>query len=106
MRAFVLTCALGAVAAWVSAQNGEPGAAHIRGFSPAASAAQSALERRFKAMPSAKIAEADFDVMTAEPHHTGSPYQITLADYVADRFTAFGFETSRYEYSVLLPWPG
>jgi N-acetylated-alpha-linked acidic dipeptidase len=44
--------------------------------------------------------------MTAEPHHTGSPYEIKLADYVAERFKAFGFDVSRDEYSVLLPWPG
>src|SRR5262245_15294762 len=44
--------------------------------------------------------------MTAEPHHTGSPYQIKLADYVADQFTRAGFDATKYEYSVLLPWPG
>ena len=59
-----------------------------------------------KASPSAKLAEADFDVMTAEPHHTGSPYEIKLADYVSDQFKQFGIEATKYEYGVLLPWPG
>jgi len=59
-----------------------------------------------KASPSAKAAEADFDVMTAEPHHTGSPYEIKLADYVVSQFKSFGIEPEKYEYSVLLPWPG
>ena len=45
--------------------------------------------------------------MTAEPHHTGSPYEIKLADYVVDRSSSqFGIESDKYEYSVLLPWPG
>ena len=43
--------------------------------------------------------------MTAEPHHTGSPYEIKLADYIADSFKQLGFDVTRYEYSVLLPWP-
>ena len=49
--------------------------------------------------------KADFDVMTSEPHHTGSPYEIKLADYVSDQFKQIGIEATKYEYSVLLPWP-
>src|SRR5262249_17866420 len=91
-----------------SAQSATPTgpAARLRGFSEAASAAALARERQFEAMPDPKIAEADFDVMTAEPHHTGSPYEIKLADYVADKLKSFGFDVSRDEYGVLLPWPG
>src|SRR5437870_326603 len=66
--------------------------ATIRGFSAAAGAAEAARERELKALPSAKAAEADFDVMTAEPHHTGSPYEIKLADYVTSQFTRIGME--------------
>ncbi len=94
-----------AAAGWLSAQGTTPSVARIRGFSAAASAAQAARENTLKAMPSAKAAEADFDVMTAEPHHTGSPYEIKLADYVSDQFKQIGIESTKYEYSVLLPWP-
>jgi len=100
----VAAVSLGAMLA--SAQNTPSPPARIRGFSAAASAAETAREREFQAMPDAKVAEADFDVMTAAPHHTGSPYEIKLADYVADRLKAFGFDVSRDEYGVLLPWPG
>src|SRR3989441_6833883 len=100
----VAAASLGAVLA--SAQNSSPPSARIRGFSVASSAAELARDREFQTMPNATLAEADFDVMTAEPHHTGSPYEIKLADYVAERFKAFGFDVSRDEYSVLLPWPG
>src|SRR4051812_11199192 len=97
--------------AWLSAAaSGQPpsGTApqRIRGFSAAASEVESARERELKAAPSARAAEADFDTMTAEPHHTGSPYEIKLADYVADAFKKIGIEATKYEYSVLLPWPG
>src|SRR5262249_10077780 len=78
----------------------------IRGFSAASSAAELAREREMKAAPDAKINEADFDVMTAEPHHAGSPYEIKLGDYVADKFRSFGMETTKYGSSVRLRWPG
>jgi N-acetylated-alpha-linked acidic dipeptidase len=94
---------------WLSAQTSRPGPdagdVRIRGFSAAGSAAETARERELQALPSAKAAEADFDVMTAEPHHIGSPYEIKLADYVSDQFKQIGIESAKYEYSVLLPWP-
>src|SRR5882672_3745411 len=107
-------CGAIAAATWLSAQTIAPapaprqgsGQAGIRGFSAATSAAEAARERELKASPTARLAEADFDVMTAEPHHTGSPYEIKLADYVGDRFKTAGIEATKYEYSVLLPWPG
>ena len=94
-------CAAVSGMAWLSAQEGP----RIRGFSAASSAAETARERELKAMPTPKAAEADFDVMTAEPHHTGSPYEIKLADYVTDQFKQMGIASTKYEYSVLLPWP-
>ena len=100
----VALCLSTVAAVWLSAQAGAQ--TRIRGFSAASSAAQEQREREMKAAPSAKLAEADFDVMTAEPHHTGSPYEIKLADYVSDQFKQFGIESTKYEYSVLLPWPG
>jgi N-acetylated-alpha-linked acidic dipeptidase len=108
-RQLVVILALGSVfvgVAVVSSQSAASSANRLRGFSTAGTDAERAREQTFLSLPSAKDAEADFDVMTAEPHHTGSPYQITLADYVADQFTRAGFEAAKYEYSVLLPWPG
>ena len=102
---YFVVAAVAAGAVWLSAQAPGSRPDRIRGFSAAASAAELARERELKAMPDAKTAEADFDVMTAEPHHTGSPYQIKLADYVSDQFRKIGIESTKYEYSVLLPWP-
>ncbi|HMF92933.1 MAG TPA: transferrin receptor-like dimerization domain-containing protein [Vicinamibacterales bacterium] len=93
-------------AAWLSAQGQTITPPRVRGFSAAASAAELARERDLRAAADAKANEADFDVMTAEPHHAGSPYEIKLADYVAGKFKDFGIEATKYEYSVLLPWPG
>ncbi len=101
--AIVALCGATIGTVWLTAQGSPP--SPIRGFSAASGAAEAARERELKAMPTAKAAEADFDVMTAEPHHTGSPYEIKLADYVSDQFKKMGIESAKYEYSVLLPWP-
>ncbi|HJZ78287.1 MAG TPA: transferrin receptor-like dimerization domain-containing protein [Vicinamibacterales bacterium] len=93
-------------AAWLSAQGQPPAPQRVRGFSARGSAAELARERELRSAADARANEADFDVMTAEPHHAGSPYEIKLADYVAGRFKDFGIEATKYEYSVLLPWPG
>ena len=97
-------CGAIAAASWLSAQSPSPD--RVRGFSAGASAAELARERELSAAQSAAANQSDFDVMTAEPHHTGSPYEIKLADYVAGKFREFGIEPTKYEYSVLLPWPG
>jgi N-acetylated-alpha-linked acidic dipeptidase len=80
--------------------------ARLLGFTAAGTEAHLARERQFMRLPSASIAEQYFDVLAAEPHHTGSPYQIKLGQYVADLFTTFGMETARHQYDVLIPWPG
>ncbi|HMD36586.1 MAG TPA: transferrin receptor-like dimerization domain-containing protein [Vicinamibacterales bacterium] len=101
---FLFVCLAAAIssAAWLSAQS----PARLLGFSSTSSAAELDREKQFMALPSAKANEADFDVMTAEPHHVGSPYEIKLADYVAGEMRAAGLETTKYEYGVLVPWPG
>jgi N-acetylated-alpha-linked acidic dipeptidase len=101
---FVFSCLAVGGAAWLSAQSTP--VARLRGFSAAASSAEIDRERQFMAMPSAKANEADFDVMTAEPHHVGSPYEIKLADYVGDEMKKAGLDVAKYEYGVLIPWPG
>jgi len=103
---FFALCGAVAAATWLSAQSVTPPPDRVRGFSAAGSAAELARERDLAAAQSAAANEADFDVMTAEPHHAGSPYEIKLADYVAGKFREFGIEPVKYEYSVLLPWPG
>ena len=99
-------CGAIATASWLSAQSPTPAPEGVRGFSAAASAAELARERDLTRAQKAAANEADFDVMTAEPHHAGSPYEIKLADYVAGKFKEYGIDATKYEYSVLLPWPG
>jgi len=109
MRQLIVVLGLSGIVAGVvliAAASSASSTPRLRGFSAAAAAAEIARERAFMALPSATAAEADFDVMTRRPHHTGSPYEIELATYVAGEFARAGLDVSTFEYSVLLPWPG
>lgn len=79
--------------------------AGLMGFSSASAAKEREVEQRFLGMPSAQTVRGFFDKMTARPHHVGSPYDGELADWVEAQFKAWGLETQRHEYSVLMPYP-
>jgi hypothetical protein len=65
-RVVTLAGVLAAGALWFAPASVAQGPGRLRGFSARAGAAEAARERELKAMPSAKAAEADFDVMTSE----------------------------------------
>ena len=58
------------------------------------------------AMPSAKEAEADFDIMTAAPHHTDRRIKSHSLTTWRSSSAAPGSRPRSTKYSVLLPWPG
>ena len=98
--AAILVAALLATASW----HREPPPAF--GFAASSEGAQSRLERRFLALPSAERIRQTHRFLAGEPHLAGSPRDQVLAEYVRDRFAAAGLdavETSTHE--VLLPWP-
>ena len=41
----------------------------------------------------------------ARPHHVGSPYDKANADYIAELFTSWGFDTRIERFDVLFPTP-
>lgn len=70
-------------------------------------AAQRAPEwdARFRAMPEAARIGEYMRVMTARPHHLGSPYGRENAEWIAARFTEWGWDTRIEHYDVLFPTP-
>lgn len=77
--------------------------ANIRGFRN--SAAQIEIEKRFLAVPDAKLAEQHLRTLTAAPHVAGSPEDRKTAEYVAQRYREAGLETEIVEYKVWLNYP-
>jgi len=66
---------------------------------------QAALEEKFLAVPSAKLAGEELKTLTAEPHLAATPEDHKTAEYVAEKFRAAGLETEIVPYRVLLNWP-
>ena len=57
------------------------------------SAAESAIEARFLAVPDSKLAEEHLRTLTQAPHMAGTPEDKTTADYVAQKFRDAGLDT-------------
>ncbi|MFL6228488.1 MAG: M28 family metallopeptidase [Pyrinomonadaceae bacterium] len=87
------------------AQNATPQIAVLDGFTPEGSAAERALEERFRAVPRPEGAREHLRQLTKEAHVAGTPEDYQTALYVRDRFREYGIPAELREYQVLLPYP-
>ena len=103
MRRLLLAgTALVAVVNSSAAQSAPP----ITGFSADGARAQAATEQRLAALLSRDSTKRWFRFLTDAPHPAGSARNKHLADTVAARFKAYGWDDVRmHRYDVLLPWP-
>jgi N-acetylated-alpha-linked acidic dipeptidase len=62
-------------------------------------------EKKFMAVPDAKLAEEHLRILTQAPHIAGSPEDKATAEYVAKKFRAAGLDTEIVEYRVWLNYP-
>src|SRR5580700_10977786 len=69
------------------------------------SAAETATEARFLAVPDPKLEEEHLRTLTQAPHMAGTDEDKATADYVAQRFRAGGLETEIFEYKVWMNYP-
>ncbi|HLZ39714.1 MAG TPA: M28 family metallopeptidase [Candidatus Sulfotelmatobacter sp.] len=69
------------------------------------SAAESAIESRFLAVPDPKLAEEHLRTLTKNPHMAGTVEDKATADYVAEKFREAGLETEIVEYKVWINYP-
>ena len=76
-----------------------------RGFVQTRASAHDALEARFDAALEAEQLRDWMRQLTSRPHHVGSPFGKEVADFVAARFTEWGFDTAIEEFQVLFPTP-
>lgn len=69
------------------------------------SAAESAIESRFMAVPDPKLAEEHLRILTQAPHMAGTVEDKATADYVAQKFRDAGLETEIVEYKAWFNYP-
>src|SRR5215212_6729722 len=77
----------------------------IRGFTPESSRREMEWETKFKAIPDpARMREA-MKLLSARPHHVGSPYDKQNAEWIRDQFKSYGWQANIEEFDVLFPTP-
>ncbi|NQV73020.1 folate hydrolase, partial [bacterium] len=81
------------------------GSERIIGFSQSASDAQYAMEARYDGLLNPSDLDGWMKHMTSKPQHVGSPWSKANAEYVADLFESWGFETEIEVFHVLMPTP-
>jgi len=86
-----------------NAESPNPSSSSIPGFRD--SAAESAVESRFLAVPDPKLAEEHLRTLTKVPHMAGTVEDKATADYVAQKFREAGLETEIVEYKVWINYP-
>ena len=97
----VIALLVAALAAPVAAAEAPP----LLGFTPAAAEEQAALERRFDDRLSADNLRAWAKHITSRPHHVGSPWGKATAEWIAEQFRSWGYETRTETFEVLFPTP-
>jgi N-acetylated-alpha-linked acidic dipeptidase len=77
----------------------------IMGFTDAAAARQADYEKQFDAILKAADQDEWMKFLSSHPHHVGSVQGKANAQYMADLFTKWGYQTQIESYTVLFPTP-
>jgi N-acetylated-alpha-linked acidic dipeptidase len=77
----------------------------IMGFTDANAAKQIDWEKKFDAELKATNLDTWMKFLTSHPHHVGSPQDKANAEYMADLFRSWGYDTEISTYFVLFPTP-
>ena len=77
----------------------------IMGFNEANAKSQLDWEKEYDAQLSAKNLDTWMQFLTSHPHHVGSPQGKANAEYMANLFRSWGYQTEIAEYHVLFPTP-
>src|SRR5476649_1231862 len=80
-------------------------AAPLLGFTAAGTTAERALEAQFDASLRGGEMQGWLKHLSARPHHLGSPYDKSNAEYLLGLFKSFGYDAKIERFEVLFPTP-
>jgi N-acetylated-alpha-linked acidic dipeptidase len=92
-------------AGWAAAAPATPSSEPLLGFSGERSKEQRELEARFDASLRASDLQEWMKRMTSHANHVGSPHVKANAEFMADLFRSWGYQTRIEEFKVLFPTP-
>ncbi len=75
------------------------------GFTPASAKVELDLEKRFQAIPDPERMRANMQLLSARPHHVGSPYDKQNADWILAQYKQWGWDAHIETFEVLFPTP-
>src|SRR5215210_501950 len=77
----------------------------LRGFSDASARTQREWERKFAAVPDPDSLREYMRVLSARPHHLGSPADSVNAEWILNKFKSWGLDATIETFQVLFPTP-
>jgi len=77
----------------------------LLGFSDSSSRAERDWEEKFKAIPDPARMRSEMKLLTARPHHVGSPYDKTNAEWILAQLKSYGLDAHIESFDVLFPTP-
>jgi N-acetylated-alpha-linked acidic dipeptidase len=77
----------------------------LYGFTPASSKAEREWENKLRAIPDPKVLRDTMQLLSARPHHVGSPYDKQNAEWILAQFKSWGLDAQIETFDVLFPTP-
>lgn len=105
MRRLGLMAILCVVSIGLSANAAEEHSPGLAGYSTQGSQTEREWEGKFKAIPEPDNMRAYMKHLSAYPHHVGSPYDKSNAEWILSKFKEFGLDAHIETYYVLFPTP-
>lgn len=102
MPRFVLPCFLMVFLILTASAAEEEG---LQGFTRESSVAERQWESKFRALPNSDNQREYMRLLTARPHHVGSPYDRQNAEWILSKFKEWGWDTHIETFNVLFPTP-
>ncbi|HET7748894.1 MAG TPA: M28 family metallopeptidase [Terriglobales bacterium] len=87
-----------------AADANEPAPA-LYGYTAADSHAEQQWESKFRAIPDPGVLRSTMQMLSAHPHHVGSPYDKQNAEWILAHFTQWGWDAHIETFDVLFPTP-
>ncbi len=77
----------------------------LLGFTAQSTKDESQWEDRFRALPDPQLMRADMQLLSARPHHLGSPYDHQNAEWILAQYKQWGWDAHIEAFQVLSPTP-
>ena len=103
MRAF--RCAVLGLALVSARAGADESTKHLVGFTAHRASGQLDLEQRYDRLLKADNLRTWMQRMTVRPHHLGSPQAKANAEFIAEQFRSWGYDTKIEVFHVLFPTP-